>query len=143
MAQGREFGSRPDRPGDVPGSAVGGVAGRDLLGDARRGHVQLVRLVGHRVLVEHHTERAEARRFNDVDPDGEELVVHAGDDVRPGEAQHLVAALEGGSTEVVGAQIQRLDEGAEGAVEDDDALLDRVEVGLGGHPPNATGHVAR
>ena len=54
----------------------------------------------------------------------------AGDDVGPGEAEHLVAALELGAAEVVGRQVEALDEGAEGAVEDDDALVDRVEEGL-------------
>ena len=75
-------------------------------------------------------EAAEAGRLDGVDADVEERGVHPGDDVGPGEAEHLVAALERGAAEVVGRQVEALHVGAERAVEDDDPSLHRVEVGL-------------
>ena len=72
-------------------------------------------------------------RLDHVDADLEERVVHVRDHVGAGEHEHLVAALEVGAAEVVGAEVEVLDVGAERAVEDDDALGDGVEVGLGGH----------
>ena len=47
----------------------------------------------------------------------------------PGDGQDLVAALQGGATEVVGAQVARLEVGAGGAVEDDDPVAQSVEEG--------------
>ena len=58
-------------------------------------------------------------------PTVEELRVHLGDLVGPGEDEVLVAALERGSAEVVGAEVAALDPGAEGAVEDDDPFGER------------------
>jgi len=52
--------------------------------------------------------------------------VHRLDDVRPGEAQHLVAPFERRSTEVVGGEVEVLDERAEGSIENDDALADSI-----------------
>ena len=72
--------------------------------------------------------RAEAGRLDDVDADLEEGVVHAGDHVGSGGDEQLVAALEGLAAEVVGGEVERLHVGAEGAVEDDDALGDEIEV---------------
>ncbi|MEJ7720871.1 MAG: hypothetical protein WKF58_10655 [Ilumatobacteraceae bacterium] len=42
--------------------------------------------------------------------------------------EDLVAALELDAAEVVGRQVEVLDERAEGAVEDDDAGLDGIEI---------------
>ena len=130
VAEARQLRAGPDRPGDVAGAAVGGEAVGDLSGDAGRGDVELVGPLADVVLGEHGGEGAEAGRLDGVDPGGEERFVHAGDDVGPGEAEHLVAALEGEPTEVVGTEVERLDVGAEGAVEHDDPLAHRVQVGL-------------
>ena len=97
------------------------------------GDVELVGLVGDVVLVEHRREAAEARRLDGVDADVEERGVHAADDVRPGEAQHLVAALQRFAAEVVGGEVETLDVRAEGAIEDDDPFGNGIEVGLASH----------
>ena len=99
--------------------------------------------VGDVVLGQHGAEAAEAGGLDGVDADVEEGGVHPGDDVGPGQAQHLVAAFEGLPAEVVGREVETLDVGAEGAVEDDDPLVHRLEVGLCTHwTPHATGGVA-
>ena len=72
-------------------------------------------------------ERAEGGRLDDVDADLEERRRASRDDVGPGEAEHLVAALELGAAEVVDGQARGLEVGAEGAVEDDDALVHHVQ----------------
>jgi hypothetical protein len=59
--------------------------------------------------------------------------VHGRDGVGTGQHQVFVAALEVRPAEVVGPEVQRLHVGAEGTIEDDDALPDRVEKGLPGH----------
>ena len=46
--------------------------------------------------------------------------------------RYLVAALELGTAEVLGAQAQQLQVGAHGAVEDQDALAQRLQVGRRG-----------
>ena len=135
VAEARELRAGADRAGDVAGPAVGGVVVGDLAGDAGGGDVELVGLVGDVVLGEHGREAAEAGRLDGVDADVEERRVHAGDDVGAGEAEHLVAALERGAAEVVGGEVETLDVRAERAVEDDDALVHRVEVGLPGQVP--------
>ena len=47
------------------------------------------------------------------------------DDVGAGEDEVLVAAFELGAAEVVGGEVQGLDRGAHGAVEDEDALVEQ------------------
>jgi hypothetical protein len=89
-----------------------------------------MRLLGDLVLVEHHGEAAERGGLERVDADVEERRVHRLDHVRPGEAQHLVAALQRRAPEVVGPEVETLHERAERTIEDDDALVDRIEVGL-------------
>ena len=133
VAEARQLRARTDRAGHVAGPAVGGVVVGHLAGDARRGDVELVGLVGDVVLGEDGREAAEARRLDGVDTDVEERGVHAGDDVGPGEAQHLVAALERDAAEVVGTEVEALHVRAERPVEDDDALVHRFEVGLRRH----------
>ena len=83
----RQLGARADRAGHVAGRPSGAAARRPPPGDAGRGHVERVGLVGDPVLGEHGAERAEGGRLDHVDADGEEVVVHRGDDVGPGEAR--------------------------------------------------------
>ena len=59
--------------------------------------------------------------------DAEERVVELADHVGAGEDEDLVAALEVGAAEVVGGEVGALQPGAEGAVEHEDALAQRVE----------------
>ena len=135
VAEARKLGAGADRAGDEASATVGGVAVGDLPGEAARRNVQLVRLVGDVVLVEHGREAAEARRLDGVDADVEEGRVHAADLVGPSETQHLVAALQRGTPEVVGGEVEPLDVRAERTVEHDDPFGDGVEVGLPGHGP--------
>ena len=65
------------------------------------------------------------------------------DEVGPGEHEHLVAALEGVTTEVVGAEVELLHVGAEGAVVDHDPLGDEVEEPATAHLAKATGGLLR
>ena len=109
-------------PGPIEPATQRAVAVGDLAGDAGGLEVDLVGLVGDAVLAERHGERAERGGLDDVDADLEVVVVHLGDDVGPGEHEHLVAALERGPAEVVGGQVLLLHAGAEGPVVDDDPL---------------------
>ncbi len=123
LAERGELGARPDGAGHQAAVAIG-----HLPGDPGGGQVQLLRAPGDVVLVERDGEGPEAGRLHDVDADLEELVVHGGDDVGPGDHQDLVAPLEGLTAEVVRAEAQLLHVGAEGAVVDDHLLLDQIEV---------------
>ena len=118
----RRLGPRAHRAGDQSAVTVG-----DLAGDAGRGEADLVGPLGDPVLAEGDGEAAEAGGLHDVGPGAEVCLVHLGDDVGPGDRQDLVAALELRTAEVVGRQPELLDVGAEGAVVDDDALVDEVE----------------
>ena len=128
LAERGELGARADRAGHQAAVAVGHLAG-----DAGGGQVDLVGPLGDPVLGQRHGEGAEGGGLDDVDADLEEVVVHRGDDVGPGDHQQLVAALERLAPEVVGAEAQRLDVGAEGAVVDDHLLVDQVQVGAPAH----------
>ena len=72
------------------------------------------------VLGEHEAEGAEGRGLDRVDARFEELPVHLGDQIGPGEHEVLVATFELGAAEVVLGQILALDPGSEGTVEDED-----------------------
>ena len=91
------------------------------------------------VLGEHGAEGAEGGGLDRVDADVEVLAVHLADEVGPREHEVLVAALERGAAEVVGAEVLALHPGAEGAVEDEDALAQGFEEV--GHSPQGTGAV--
>ncbi len=108
------------------------MLGRHLLGDAGGLLVDLVGLVTQPVLVEHEAERAEGGGLDRVDADLEEAGVEVADDIRAGEHQVFVAALVLLAPEVVGAEVAVLDPGAEGTVEHQHALAQRVEEGLSG-----------
>src|SRR5690606_16997722 len=99
----------------------------DGAGDAGGGLVELVGPVGDAVLGEGDGEGAERGGLDRVHADPQERLVHAGDDVRAGLDQHLVAALEGGAAEVVGPEVELLDVRPEGAVEYDHALARRLQ----------------
>src|SRR6266480_381460 len=100
----------------VPGPIERGEAGGDLLGDAGGRLVELVGLLGDAVLGQDYRERPERGGLDRVDTDVEELAVHLGDEVGPGEHHVLVAALELRTAEVVGAEILLLHPRPEGAV---------------------------
>ena len=132
VPEARQLRAGAHRAGDVARAAVLGlVVVGGLAGDARRGEVQLVASCRRSPYSLSTVEKLpNAGGLDRVDADVEERVVHRPDDVRAGEAEHLVAALEREAAEVVGSEIEVLDECAEGAVVDDDAVGDRVEVGL-------------
>ena len=138
LAERGELGARADRAGHQAAVPVGHLAG-----NARGGQVELVGSLADAVLAERYGEGAEAGGLHDVDADLEEGVVHAGDDLGTGDDEQLVAALEGLTAEVVGAELERLDVRAEGAVVDDDALRDEVEVPAATHGPTRLPAVPR
>ncbi len=137
LTERREPGTGSDRADDEPGPAVGGVTRSHLARQCGRVAVHLEGLIGEPVLVQHQRERAEGCGLDPVDAGPEELVVHLGDEVGSGLDEVLVAALERFATEVVGAEILALHPGAEGAVEDEDALVERIEERM--HGPAADG----
>ena len=59
--------------------------------------------------------------------------MHLFDDIRSSEAQHLVAALEAGASEVVWTEVQTLHERAEGTIKNDDPLTHCLEIRLATH----------
>ncbi len=147
LAQRRELGAGADRADDPAGPVGRGVAGGHLPGDARRSVVEFERAIGDPVLRQHDREGPEGVGLDGVDADREEAPVEIGDDGRPGHGQDLVAALQGRTTEIVGAEVAQLEVGAGGAVEDDDALAKSLEEsphderqGTGGALNSRTGH---
>ena len=117
---------------------------------------QLTGAVGQPVLGQDDRGRAECVGLDDVAADLEERAVDLRHEVRPGLDEPLVAALELGTSEVVGLQAQELQVRAHGAVEDHDTLVERLQVGGGGRvepaqefgrselpPKQDTGHPSR
>ncbi len=129
VAERRELGAGADGADDPAGPVGRRVARGDLAGEGGGGAVQVAGDLGDVVLGQDDRERPEGGRLDRVDADGEELVVHLADEVGAGEDEVLVAPLEGGAAEVVGAEIVVLGPGAERAVEDEDAVAESVEEG--------------
>ena len=122
LLQRRELRAGADRTGHQAA-----VPARDLARDAGRCSVDLEGPLRDVVLGEGDREGTEGGGLHHVGPDLEEVVVHLADEVGPGEHEHLVAALEGVTTEVVRGQVELLHVGAEGTVVDHDPLGDQVE----------------
>ena len=120
LAERGELGAGADRPGDEAAVAVGDL--RAMRAAARLSSWDRSAMP---YSAERDGEGPEAGRLDDVDAHLEELVVHAGDDVGTGDHEELVAALEVLAAEVVRAEAEGLDVGAEGAVVDDHLLLTR------------------
>ena len=59
--------------------------------------------------------------------------MHGFNDIGTTNAQHLIAALEGGSTEVFWAEIEILDKSTEGPIKHDDSFRDGFEIWLAIH----------
>ncbi len=95
-----------------------------LAGDAGGGDVDRVRPVGQVILGEDERGPAEGVGLDDVGPGLEVAAVDRGDDVRAGQVQVLVAALERFAAEVGGAEVSGLDGRAHGAVEAEDPRLE-------------------
>ena len=128
VAERRHLGAGPHGTGH-PALVVGrGELVGHLPGQPRRPEADLVGPVGQVVLGQHGGERPEGVGLHDVDADFEERGVEALDDVGPGEDQHLVAALEGGPTEVVGGQVLQLHPRAAPAVEHHHPVAHRLQV---------------
>ena len=60
-------------------------------------------------------------------PTREERFVHAGDEIRPGQHQDLVAALEVRSTEIVRSEVLLLHVRSEGTVVHHDPFVDEIQ----------------
>ena len=74
-------------------------------------------------------ERPERVRLDHVDADLEERGVKVAHEVGAGEAEHVDAALALGAAVVVDGWLPEMEVGADGAVEDDDALVHHVQKG--------------
>ena len=110
-----------------------------VLGQAGRGQVDLVGLLGDSVFAERTGEGAEGAGLEGVHADVEVRGVELADHIRAGEHQHLVAALEIRTAEVVRGEVPRLDACAESAIEDDHTFGRGVGIAAGPHPTEATG----
>jgi hypothetical protein len=119
-----------------------------VLNDARRGQVHLARQEAHLVVVLRDRGGAEGVGLDQVGARGQVALVDVADHVGPREAEQLVVALHvlvevlEALTPVLGlAQLEALDHGAHGAIEDGDAVLQdvgqRLGAGVGGrfHAP--------
>ena len=133
VAERGEAGAGPDGTGDEAGALRGGELVRDLSGDARRSLVELLGALAQAVLVECGAHAAEAVGLHHVGPGGQVLAVHRGDQVRPRLVEDLGAALQFGRAVVLHREVLQLQPGASGAVVDDDAVADGIEVGGAGH----------
>ena len=90
--------------------------------------VELTRLVGQSVLGQDDRRRAERVGLDDVTTHLVEAPVHLGHQIGPGLHQPLVASLELRSAEVVGTKAEQLQVRTHGAVEDDDAVPQCLQV---------------
>jgi cob(I)alamin adenosyltransferase len=128
-----KFRSRSDRPRHEASAPIDFVIGRNASSNARGGNVQVEGLFRDLVLRENRGEAAETGSLQGVDSHVEKGSVHALDDIGPSGAQHLVAPFETRSAEVVGSEVETLNEGAECTVEHDHSFLQGVEVELSRH----------
>ena len=94
--------------------------------DLRGAHVELVGARLEAVLGEHERRGAEGVGLDDVAAGREVRLVDEVHDVGPSRDQALVAAFELGAAEVFGAERDALERGAGGAVEHEDAFLERA-----------------
>ncbi len=133
LAEGGELRPGPHAAGDEARVIGRRVAVRDLPGELGGPAGELGRTLGDLVLGEHDREGAERVGLDDVHTDVEERAVEVLHDVRACHDEHLVAALELRSAEVVRSELAQLQVRAGRAVEDDDALGQQVEVS--GHGP--------
>ena len=98
---------------------------RRLARQLRRNEVDLVHLVLQVVLGEHDARAAEGVGLDDVGAGVEIVAMDLLDHIRPRQHEMLVAALEAGPAEVIGREVARLDGRSHGAIEDEDAFLQR------------------
>ncbi len=126
-------GRRAERAGDVPRPLRGRDLVRDPAGQPRRLEVELVGQLLHAVVGQRDRGGVEGVGLDDVGAGLEVLAVDAGDDLRLGERQQVVVALQ--VARPVGeplAAVARLggtvalDRGTHGAVEHQDPLLERA-----------------
>ncbi len=124
VAERGQLGARADRAEHPAGPPVRrGELVRDGAGDRRAGVRQLADAPGYPVLAEVAEVRAERVRGDAVSARRQVGAVDAAHHVRPGDVQHLVAAVV--AVEVLGCHVARLEHRPHGAVRDDDALGER------------------
>ncbi len=127
LTEGRQLRTGPDRAGDEAGPVRCRELAGDVGGDRRRGDGELVGAVLDAVLGEGHGEAAEGVRLHDVGAHLEVSGMEGRDHVGSRRVQDLVTSVERRPAEVVLAEVGTLERGPGGAVEDDDALSQRVE----------------
>src|SRR5579871_4661205 len=81
-----------------------------------------MRLVGEIIFSEHVWDCAEGRGFDKVGAHREKALMHFANSVRASQHDVFVAALELGTAEIFGSEIEPLDVSAEGAVDDENTL---------------------
>ena len=123
----RELRAGTDGTGHPAGTFGGGVARSHLFGESGCGHIQFMGPLGDAVLTEGNGECAERIGLDDLTADLEVGGVEFADDVRSGDGQQFVAALEIIATEVLGGEAAQLDAGSHAAVEDDDTFAGCIE----------------
>ncbi|CAM5610994.1 hypothetical protein KAURM247S_00180 [Kitasatospora aureofaciens] len=143
VAEGRQLGAGADRAEHPAGAAVGGVGVGHLAGDPGAGLGELEDPLGDVVLAQRGEVGAEGVGLDAVHAHREVGLVHGADDVRPGDVEDLVAALE--VLEVLQRRVLRLEHGAHRTVGDHHpggecfaqrvraALLSDGRVGCSGH----------
>ena len=97
-----------------------------LAGEARRGHVQLTSLRGEPELGQHDGRALKAIGFDDVGAGFEIPDMDVANPIRARDAQIFVAIFEMRAAEIGRGGVVRLEHGAHGAVENQDALSQRV-----------------
>ena len=128
VPEGGELGARPHGAGDPAGALGRGELVADGAGELGRPPRELARPVAQSVLGQHDRGRAEGVGLDDVAADLEERAVDLGHQVGARLDEPLVAPLELGTAEVVGAEPEQLQIRPHGAVEDDDAARQRLQV---------------
>ena len=140
LAERREPGARPDRAGDEPGPLGSGVPVGDLAGQGCGHPVELDGAIAEPVLAERGPHAPERVGLDDLGAGLEVLGVHTGDQLRTGLDQDLGAALELRRAVVLHGQVLFLQPRPRGAVEDDDVVRDRGQVGGRGRARSSVSH---
>ena len=128
---GHGLGRRAHRSGNETEARGGGGRGCGFARDLGRPAVDLQGLVRQVVLGEHEGRGPEGIRLDHVRAGGQVVAVHPEDDVRPGQDEVLVAALELSAPEVLRRQLLPLEPCSGGPIEDEDPLREELVERLG------------
>ena len=136
MTEGRQAGAGADRPDDEARAAVGCYLGDRVSGQLGCAPVDLERLLGQLELAKRHRRAAEAVGLDRIGTRLEIAEMNLEDQVRPAQVQDLGAVLLAPEV-ALDREIPTLDLGPHGAVEQEDALLERLQKVRHRDPPQA------